>query len=185
MQSLAAGPATSLVSLTTGQTQVTFAPPLYVNSAGVVSLNTTQLTAATSGMLGSTQAASLQVTGSSILGTTQASSLQVSGSSILGSVTANTMAVDSVAQFDSSVYVDGPLMVYGDVTLGEGSNQTLSVLAVTTFESTASPITSNAAFIANAAVTANAALTVAGPFVASGNPLLDHIFTMTCGMLHD
>lgn len=164
LQALAAAPEAS--SLLPGQLPLTFAPPLYLSAAGVVSLNAAQLPAGGGGALGSTQAAALQVTGSSILSTAQASSLQVTGSTILGSVTASSVSVDSTAQFDASVYIDGPLTAYGDVVVGDGRNETLTVYAVTTFESTASPITSNAAIIANADVTANAALTANGAFMA-------------------
>ncbi len=116
--------------------------------------------------LGSAQAASLQVLGTSTLGGTQAASLQVLGSSTLGGSAADTVVVKAEAEFDLDVLVDASLSVLGDIILGDNSNQTLSVYAVTTFESTASPITSNAAIIANAAVTANAAFTANGPVIA-------------------
>jgi len=77
------------------------------------------------------------------------------------------LAVVATAQFDSDVTIGGSLTVLGDIVLGENSTQALSVYAVTTFESTASPITTNAAFIANAGVTTNAAFTANGPITAT------------------
>lgn len=136
-------------------------------STGSVSIQA-PLQVSGSSTLGSTQAASLQVVGSTVTNSLQAASLQV-----LGSTVSNSLQVKGLAQVDSDASVGGSLSVAGDVKLGNSSSTSrLSINAVTTFESTASPITSNAAIIANAAITANATLTVAGRLQASGDAVI-------------
>lgn len=82
-------------------------------------------------ILGSTQAASLQVLGSSRLGSTQAASLQVPGISTLGSTQAASLQVLGSSSLGSTQAAS--LQVVGGSTIGTTASDALTVNAVARF----------------------------------------------------
>ena len=102
--------------------------------------------------------------------------LEVAADATLGSSSSDTFTVMSSAALQgpvtaaSSVLVGDSLTVHGDATLGSSAGgQALTINAVTTFSSTAGPVT------ANAAVMANQGLTLTGSTALNGNTVIGSV----------